>query len=374
VLVVDDNEMNRDLLSRRVKRLGHTVAVAEHGIEALERLNAGPFDLVLLDITMPEMDGFEVLERLKADPALAHIPVIMISAIDQTKAIARCIELGADDFLPKPFDSLLLRARMSSSLAKKRLHDRERLYAESLERELEIGRRIQSSFLPDTLPAPPGYELAARFRAARQVSGDFYDAFIPRERTETVLAVGDVCDKGVGAALFMAVIRSLVRALLDEGASLERLAELLNHYIADTHGKSHMFATLFLGVLEPGSGSLGYLNAGHEPPVLLSADGTIGRLPVTGPAIGLLPGLEFGTGTAQLEPGATLLVHTDGVTEGRNEAGAFYGEERLLVRVGASATLAPDAFLGAILGDVDVFSKGMDQADDITMLAVRRLG
>jgi serine phosphatase RsbU (regulator of sigma subunit) len=366
--------MNRDLLSRRVKRLGHTVAVAEHGIEALERLNAGPFDLVLLDITMPEMDGFEVLERLKADPALAHIPVIMISAIDQTKAIARCIELGADDFLPKPFDSLLLRARMSSSLAKKRLHDRERLYAESLERELEIGRRIQSSFLPDTLPAPPGYELAARFRAARQVSGDFYDAFIPRERTEIVLAIGDVCDKGVGAALFMAVIRSLVRALLDEGASLERLAELLNHYIADTHGKSHMFATLFLGVLEPGSGSLGYLNAGHEPPVLLSADGTIGRLPVTGPAIGLLPGLEFGTGTAQLEPGATLLVHTDGVTEGRNEAGAFYGEERLLVRVGASATLAPDAFLGAILGDVDVFSKGMDQADDITMLAVRRLG
>ena len=119
------------------------------------------------------------------------------------------MRLGADDFLPKPFDPLLLKARLGASLARKRLHDRERLYAESLVRELELGRRIQTSFLPDALPAPPGYEVAARFRAARQVSGDFYDAFAPPGRSELVLVVGDVCGKGVAAALFMAVLRSL---------------------------------------------------------------------------------------------------------------------------------------------------------------------
>lgn len=373
VLVVDDNEINRDLLTRRVKRLGHAVETAEHGRQALERLREDAFDLVLLDINMPELDGFQVLEQVKADPALAHIPVIMISAVDQTEAIARCIELGADDFLPKPFDPLLLRARMSASLAKKRLHDRERLYAESLERELEIGRRIQASFLPDLLPAPPGYELASRFRAARRVSGDFYDAFTPRESSDIVVAVGDVCDKGVGAALFMAVVRSLVRALLDEGASLERLVELLNHYVAETHGKSHMFVTLFIGVLAPEIGELCYLNAGHEPPVLLAADGTITRLEPTGPAVGLLPDLAFRTASTRIEPGSTLLVHTDGVTEGRDEAGTFYGEERLLDTLRAAAALSPDGTLGAIVDDVDAFCADAVQADDITMLAIRRL-
>ena len=161
VLVVDDNPMNRDLLARRVARLGHSVALAEHGRAAVDEITAAPFDIVLLDVEMPEMNGYEVLAWLKSDPERARIPVIMISAVHDSEDIARCIELGADDFLPKPFDPLLLKARLGASLAKKRLHDRERLYAESLERELELGRRIQTSVLPDALPAPPGYEVAA---------------------------------------------------------------------------------------------------------------------------------------------------------------------------------------------------------------------
>ena len=382
VLVVDDNPMNRDLLARRVARLGHTVALAEHGRAAVDQLAAAPFDIVLLDVEMPELNGYEVLAWLKADPERARIPVIMISAVHDAEDIARCIELGADDFLPKPFDPLLLKARLGASLAKKRLHDRERLYAESLERELELGRRIQTSFLPDALPAPPGYEVAARFRAARQVSGDFYDAFAPPGRAELVLVVGDVCGKGVAAALFMAVLRSLVRVLADEWALarpaagdgtalLERMARLINRQIAETHGDTNMFATMFLGVLDPADGHLVYLNAGHDPPLVLGPRGATARLGPTGPAVGLLPGLEFRVAAAALEPGALLCAYTDGVPEHRSAAGALYGEERLLALLAAPAASA-DALLGRVLADLDGFGAGTEQADDITLLAVRR--
>ena len=160
ILVADDVEMNRDLLARRVRRLGHEVTVAEDGRQALELLKTRDFDVLLLDIMMPNMNGYEVLEAMALDARLRRVPVIMISAVDDKESIARCIGLGADDYLPKPFDPVILQARLGASLARKRLHDREQLYQKSLERELEIGREIQAHFLPDQ-PARPA---RVRFR------------------------------------------------------------------------------------------------------------------------------------------------------------------------------------------------------------------
>jgi DNA-binding response OmpR family regulator len=125
LLVVDDNEMNRDILSRYLEQQGHGVAVAENGRQALEMVNTHSFDLVLLDIVMPEMDGYQVLQRLKADATWRDIPVIMISALDEIDSVVRCIELGAEDYLPKPFDPVLLKARIGAGLEKKRLRDLE---------------------------------------------------------------------------------------------------------------------------------------------------------------------------------------------------------------------------------------------------------
>src|SRR5574341_174904 len=283
ILVVDDNKINRMMLTHALKEQGHQVATAENGQQALDLLrgdggSSPSFDVVLLDIVMPETDGYQTLAQMKKEDALRHIPVIVISALDEIGSVVRCIEMGAEDYLPKPFNPVLLRARIGASLEKKRLRDKEQIYLKGLERELEIGREIQASFLPEDLPQPPGWEIAARFQPAREVAGDFYDAFPLAHNERIGLIIADVCDKGVGAALFMALFRSLLRALANQNfsnravgtdsrrvlsnraANLKNTVTLTNNYIARTHRRANMFATLFFGVLDTAAGSLSYIN------------------------------------------------------------------------------------------------------------------
>jgi class 3 adenylate cyclase len=148
MLVVDDVEANRDLLSRRLQRQGHTVVVAENGRQAIDLLQSQTFDLILCDIMMPEMNGYEVLQHIKADPDLRHLPVIMISALDDIDSVVRCIELGAEDYLFKPFNPTLLKARINASLEKKRLRDHEQAYLRQLQIEQEKSERLLLSILP----------------------------------------------------------------------------------------------------------------------------------------------------------------------------------------------------------------------------------
>jgi adenylate cyclase len=177
ILIVDDNADNRYTLSRRLQRQGYTdLEEAGDGREALERLRARPFDLVLLDIMMPEIDGFEVLEQLKADDTWRHIPVIMISALSELDSVVRCIELGAEDYLPKPFNSVLLQARVSASLERKRLHDREAAHLAEIERQRQRADRL----LHAILPRPAVAELKSADRIA------------PRRYEEVAVLFGDV--------------------------------------------------------------------------------------------------------------------------------------------------------------------------------------
>jgi adenylate cyclase len=148
VLVVDDLESNRELLTRRISRLGYSIQVAESGQSALEVIAAKPVDVILLDIVMPGMDGFEVLQRLKSDPVMRHIPVIMLSSADQIDVAVRCIKLGADDFLPKPFNPTLLTARLESCLSKKRLRDQETDFLQRLQAEQALSERLLLNILP----------------------------------------------------------------------------------------------------------------------------------------------------------------------------------------------------------------------------------
>ncbi|HIK33514.1 MAG TPA: response regulator [Oscillatoriales cyanobacterium M59_W2019_021] len=151
VLVVDDNEANRDLLRRRLKKQGYSVTVAENGYRALELIESEPVDLVLLDIMMPGMNGYQVLEQIKANPDLRHIPVLVISALDDLDSVVKCIELGAEDYLSKPFNPIVLKARIGACLEKKRLRDREKAYLQQLSQEREKSERLLLSILPQPI-------------------------------------------------------------------------------------------------------------------------------------------------------------------------------------------------------------------------------
>lgn len=382
ILLVDDEPLNVDYLEQELEELGYDTVAAADGLAALEQVAAAAPDVVLLDIMMPRMDGFEVLARLRDDADTRRLPVVIISAMDDIGSIVRGLEMGAEDFLPKPFDPVILRARLSSSIEKKRLRDQEQLYLQSLERELEIGRQIQAGFLPRHIPQPENWEIAAHFAAAREVAGDFYDAFTLPGTGRIGLIVGDVSDKGVGAALFMTLFRSLLRAAVNPAAlgdnapgarrtaaaSLQHSVQLTNNYIATMHGDTGMFATLFFGLLDPANGSLLYINAGQEAGIVAGAGGVRNQLAATGPVVGVIEGTAYPVAETVLAPGEMLLLYSDGVSDAENERHEFFSRERLLEQftpfpsTAASLLQRIDAALTGHMG-------AMKQFDDITLLA-----
>lgn len=267
------------------------------------------------------------------------------------------------------------------------------------QQELEIGRRIQAGFLPDALPRIPGYEISGYFQAARDVAGDFYDAFYIPSIDRLALVIGDVCDKGVGAALFMTLFRSLIRATAqsrnfmtwavdsDPGETrapndldpdslvrqtLANTIALTNNYVATTHGKTSMFASVFFGLLDAESGAIDYINAGHEEAFVIGRNGIRHALPPTGPVVGIFAGANYGIEAAIIEPGETILLYTDGVPEATSVSGEQLSDERLRSMLESWHGTA-DQLLQMIANSVSEFAKGARQHDDITMLASRRL-
>jgi serine phosphatase RsbU (regulator of sigma subunit) len=378
---VEDGKVNQMLLSRELKSQGYQFGLAENGKHALEKLSEEEYDLILLDVEMPEMDGYQTLAALKANKSLFHLPVIMVTSVDDMASAVHCIEMGAEDYLPKPFNPVLLRARVGASLEKKRLRDQEQAYLKALERELEIGHDIQLSFLPPELPQIPGWEIAASLEAAREVAGDFYDAFPLNDDEIICLVIGDVCDKGVGAALFMTLFRSLLRFTLgatnafgepSSAAKLKNAVTLTNYYIADTHGDSGMFATIFLGLLDVKKSILTYINAGHEPPVVVSEDGTTKILKSTGMSVGIIPDWEFKVEQIPMEAGDLLFAFTDGAPEMNNPAGEFFGKDKLLSLIANSQKSASTVIEKVNQALVEHLGSG-NQFDDITLMALKKM-
>jgi sigma-B regulation protein RsbU (phosphoserine phosphatase) len=381
LLIVDDNEDNRYTLSQRLARDGYTnVATASNGREALQLLRSRSFDLILLDIMMPEMNGYEVLEHLKASTKLRHLPVIMISALDEMDSVIKCIELGAEDYLAKPFNRTLLRARIGASLEKKRLRDEVRASLQRLERELDAARTLQLGMLPRVFPActpEQPVQVYALMEPAREVGGDLYDCFYTSAEIFCFL-VGDVSGKGAPAAMFMARTRSLVRMSVElwrqlslDALSLARIAEIVNRELCQNNDE-RMFVTLFLGMLDTRNGALAYVNAGHPVPWLLRVAGDIEQLDGKPEMpLGVRRDTAYQSRLATLRPGDAVFAVSDGVTEAMNALGALYTSKRLNAVLGAVCKATPEDMVRAVKKDVHDFAGSAPKADDATVLALR---
>lgn len=396
-------------LSDHLENSGYTPVLCAEGPWSLDRLKSELPDLLLIDLRTPDLDVPWLLGQICADDALRGTPVIVLAQYDDLAAVELCLAVGAEDYLLAPFSATLLLAQVRDYLrvARRRQDARARAKQDELqkiEHDLQVARRIQAGFLPTELPQPPGWEIAARFEPAREVAGDFYDAFSLSQNRRLGLVIADVVDKGVPAALFMALVRSLTRAFAQQNYSLswanllegdkpkggsgsgrgqgrsipstgtnalKNAVQLTNNYIANNHGDMNMFATLFFGMLDPANGQLAYINAGHNPPYLLGPDGSVkATLKGTGPAVGMFADAEFHIEFAQLNLGDTLYAYTDGVTEARDPSRGFFTEKRLRSVLGQPIESAA-GLLDRVQDSVRVFMAGAAQFDDITMLAVR---
>ena len=376
ILVVDDSSFNRLLLKRRLAELGYgEPRMATNGVEALEAIGAHRFDVVLLDLEMPELDGIGVLERLHGMAGAP--PVIVISAQTEMSGVIRCIELGAEDYLPKSFDPPLLKARLHAVLEKKRLRDlaAERLAA--LEAELESARRAQLSLVPRDFAglSRGAISVAAHMEPAREVGGDLYD-ILPIGPHHLMFVVADVAGKGASAGLTMARAFGLIRAatrLADEAGRVPDPGELLgvaNHDLAADNPEM-TFITAALGVVDSRTGEGRICVAGHEAPLLLGAAGvrSLGGYRIQ-PALGVMEGIGYASAPFALAPGEALLLLSDGVTEAHDPEGELFGKERVVSALGREAEPAPA--IAALLAAVQVFARGAPPADDVTVLALRR--
>jgi sigma-B regulation protein RsbU (phosphoserine phosphatase) len=389
VLIVDDTPENIRVLMETL-RDDYAIVAATNGTKALELASREPRpDLVLLDVMMPDLDGYEVCARLKEDEATRNIPVIFVTALAEAGDEARGLGLGAVDYVTKPFHPGLVKARVRNQIELKRHRDRledlveertrELLAAtaarERLESELQVARRLQMTMLPDLgrLDAESrGCDVAAVVEPATAVGGDLYDAFFLDDH-RLVFAIGDVSDKGAAAALFMVRTATVARYAAARVSRPARILEVLNRRLARDN-EACMFVTFACGVLDVRTGELEYASGGHEFPLLVTPGrSTEFALVPGGPALGLHPDATFDSTRLRLDPGATLLLYTDGVTESFDAIGTPFGEGRLLETATARPGADAAALVGRVLHAVGEHAGEAPQSDDITLLAVRRL-
>ena len=331
VLVADDNKTNRDMLTQRLQRQGMKVETATDGRQTLEIARNQAVDVVLLDTMMPGLDGFSVLQQLKSDPQTRHIPVIMISAIDEIESVIRCIEAGAEDYLPKPFNPILLRARIGACLEKKLLRESEQRHLETIQEtqrrladELaEAAKYVRSIF-------PPASETPLRvdwqYQPSTELGGDAFGYhWIDRDHFAVYLL--DVCGHGVGASLLSVAAINVLRSgslpntdFRDPGAVLSALNNAF-----PMERQNNMYFTLWYGVYHAPSRTLRHASGGHPPALLLLPSGNgpaaSEQLRSPGLIVGAMEDVVYSSQSCPVPPGASLMVLCDGCYEIRDSIG-----------------------------------------------------
>jgi phosphoserine phosphatase RsbU/P len=398
ILIVDDSPSQRLLLRSMLKAEGHdNVVAAESAQAAFEQLGLGRpqgrsgVDLVLLDLSMPGMDGLEACRRIKADERLRDIPVIVVTASTEPNDLEQAFEAGVVDYITKPPRSVELMARVRSALRLKQETDRrtqrERELLEVSERlktanatlearieeqlaKLRLAAQIQADLLPKAAPSIDGYEIAGKTIPAQMVGGDYFD-FIAMDDSRWAICLADVSGKGLPASLLMANLQATIRGqtLVSSSASecVGRCNQLLHQSV-----DGGRYATLFYAILDPGSGELRYCNAGHKPPMVFREGKPALRLERGGPALGILKSGAFEEGVVLLQPGDLMVACSDGITEAGGEDEGAFGEQRLQGVVSEQQGEPAFVVIEEITAAVDGFLGGSDQADDMTLVVVRR--
>ncbi|HEY7390889.1 MAG TPA: SpoIIE family protein phosphatase [Bryobacteraceae bacterium] len=366
VLIVEDDPAILCGLRDNLEFESHQVLTAADGEAGYRLLAEQSPDLVILDLMLPKLSGYDLCRRARSEGF--HAPILMLSARSQEADRVMGLDLGANDYVSKPFSLRELLARVRALLRHEREHRQDE---ERLNRELEMAAKVQQGLFPHVLPKLPGLEYAGICRPAQGVSGDYYD-FLPLGDGKLGLLLADVSGKGISAALLGASLHAAVRTNVRSGeAGCGKVLAKANRLLFETTAPER-FATVFYAVYDAATRKLTYANAGHCPPMLVRQD-TCVRLESLTPPLGMLPALDEIEREVQLVAGDWLLVFSDGVTEAANEEGEEFGDEGLLLAFHRARAKGVAAACGLVVDGVRNHLREQRQPDDITLIAMQVL-
>jgi len=371
ILIVDDTPLNIGVISGALKD-SYKTKVATNGEKALALASAEEKpDLILLDIMMPGMDGYEVCSRLKSDPATREIPVIFLTGQTAAEDETRGFEVGAVDYVHKPFSPAVVKARVRSHIFLREARAQLASQLLALNNELEMARQIQLSILPHSIPKLPGLEIAARFLPMTSVAGDFYD-FIEIDEKHIGILIADVSGHGLPSALIASMLQVALTAQAGHASEPAKVLLGLNHALC---GKfTYNFVTAAYVYVDLEKNLMRYAGAGH-PPVLQwrNSTGQTAKLLENGLVLGMVEEATYDALEFPLELGDRYVLYTDGVLEATNSAREEFGADRFMRFIENHKHLVADQFSETLLTELSRWSNQTSepgQQDDITLLVI----
>jgi len=367
IVIIDDNANDLQVTRRFLERRGYDAVSALSGQEGLDLARQSVPDAIIVDYRMPGMDGFEVTRQLKADPALQTIPVLMLTGSESAQHVVEGLGAGAEDFVTKGADHEVIHARLSALLRMKSYQDQLRRVNQQMTRDLHMARRVQEALVPQREFSSAKLEIRSAYIPSEVLSGDFYDYFMQDE--SLYLFVADVSGHGLPAAILVSMLKSYIHTEASVETSLSEFMARLNNFLFSVSLPTQ-FATAQLFRVN-GDRKIVYTNAAHPPFLLARACGgtTVHEQPSN--LLGAMPNMEFEEQTLVVEPGDTLFVYTDGLTDRRNESGEFYAIDRVAALLDGNRGKDLSDVYDAIFRDVSGFASTEEFRDDIAFVVTR---
>jgi sigma-B regulation protein RsbU (phosphoserine phosphatase) len=366
ILVVDDSPVNLQVLVRTLDATGHRILAATSGKAALEIAHRAHPDLILLDVMMPGMDGFEVCRAIKANPDTHDIVIIFLSALGEVEDKVAGLQLGAADYITKPIQAEEVLARVANHLSVQRLERELRESRDRLDQELASAAEMQRMILPHLLPQSPHLSFAAHYETSRHVGGDYYD-IVPLPDQQYGVLIADVSGHGAPSAIIMAMIRAVFHTLPDPPVDPPAVLQFINRHFKFLW-ESPMMATALYAVVDVRARRMRMACAGHLPPLLLHDD-TVREIACAGTIPLLLMDLpSIPCNEHPIHPGDQVLFYTDGITEREDPHGNMYETRRLMDAFQASRHAAPQQLVHLLISDVVHFAGSQEASDDQTLL------
>ena len=388
ILIVDDIPANLNVLCQTLESEGYNIIAATSGESALQIAARIQPDLILLDIMMPGLDGFETCRRLKATKSLADIPVIFITAKNETESLVEGFKVGGVDYITKPFQHEEVRVRVRTHLTIKQLQDRLREAKDELQKaysqleadnarkteELETARVIQKGFLPASVPELPYLEIAAFQKPANEVGGDYYD-FFPQADGKLILAVGDAAGHDVGASLMVAATKTALLTI--DKSDIQEKINKMNNILKqiNSHRLINMALTLIELSYDANSNTLHAkaIGGGMPPLYILRSNGDVKEITVKGLPLGIMEAVRYTSTEFQLKKSDVLILMSDGLPECLNDKDEMLGDVRLVAeieKVGKTQQSA-EGIMENLIKSGDDWSNNTPQNDDVTLVVLK---